>query len=168
MLDKAAQLLRFYGNEGMRLMLRTIFTAFGFLVAASTTGATQVLTASDTREFVAGKFFYYTCFDGTSGAGRIQADGSAIGTLQPGGSDRVRNVALPVGTLMEKNGRYCANLKGLAFEPCFTITKTGRNSFRGSINGMNFMSCEFSSNRTQVARKRGPRTGVVSTSLAIP
>lgn len=149
-------------------MLRATFTAIGLLLAATAGGSAQVLTASDAREFVAGKFFYYSCFDGTSGAGRIQADGSAIGTLQPGGSGRVRNVALPVGTLAEKNGRYCANLKGLAFEPCFTITKTGRNSFRGSINGMSFMSCEFSSSRTQVARRRAPNTGVVSTSLAIP
>lgn len=149
-------------------MLRATFAVISLLVAATAGGSAQVMTASDARDFVAGKFFYYSCFDGTSGAGRIHADGSAIGTLQPGGSGRVRNVALPVGTLHEQNGRYCANLKGLAFLPCFTVTKTGRNSFRGSINGLNFMSCEFSSNRTQIARKRGPRTGVVSTSLAVP
>jgi hypothetical protein len=149
-------------------MFRTLLTAFGLLAAASTGAGAQVLSAADARSFVAGKFFYYTCFDGTSGAGRIFADGSAIGTLQPGGSERVRNVALPVGTLAEKSGRYCANLKGLAFEPCFTITKTGSNSFRGSINGLTFMSCEFSGNRSIIARKRGPRTGVVSTSLAVP
>jgi len=28
------------------------------------------------RQFVAGKLFSYTCFEGTSGAGRINADGS--------------------------------------------------------------------------------------------
>lgn len=151
-------------------MLRISVITIGFLIAAATGGSAQVLSASDARDFVAGKFFYYSCFDGTSGAGRIHADGSAVGTLQPGGSDRVRNVALPAGTLHERNGRYCANLKGLSFQPCFIVTKTGQNSFRGAISGLSFMSCEFSSNRTLIARKRGPRisTGVASTNFAIP
>lgn len=149
-------------------MLRASLAALGLLLAASAGGSAQTLTAADARQFVAGKFFYYTCFDGTSGAGRIFADGSAVGTLQSGGNGQVRNVALPVGTLYEKQGRYCANLKGLAFEPCFTVTKTGSSSFRGTINGLTFMSCEFSSNRNIFARKRSPRTGMVSTSLAVP
>jgi hypothetical protein len=150
-------------------MLRATFAAFGLLLAATNGGSAQVLAANEARDFVSGKFFYYSCFDGTSGAGRIHADGSAIGTLQSG-NGRVRNVALPVGTLYEQNGRYCANLKGLAFKPCFTVTKTSNNSFRGSINGLSFMSCEFSGSRTQLARKRGVRGGadVISTSLAIP
>ena len=30
--------------------------------------------------------FAYTCFDGTTGAGRIYADGSVAGNIQVGGS----------------------------------------------------------------------------------
>lgn len=145
-------------------MLRAGLTALGMLAGACTGANAQVLSAEASREFIAGKFFYYSCFDGTSGAGRIFSDGSAIGTLKPSRGNVVRNVALPVGTIGVKNDKICANLKGLYFEPCFTVTKTGPDSFRGSINGMNFMSCEFRGTpKTQLAsRKRSPRTGVLA------
>ncbi len=150
-------------------MLRTAMAIAATAAAVSTAGA-QVLNAEASRDFIAGKFFYYKCFDGTTGAGRIFNDGSAIGTLKSSNRAQVRNVALPVGTISVKNDRFCASLKGLYFEPCFTVTKTGPNSFRGSINGMSFMSCEFTgSPRTVIAssaattpRKRGPRTGILA------
>ncbi len=144
-------------------VLRAGFIASAMMLAACTGAQAQVLSAEASQEFIAGKFFYYNCFDGTSGAGRIFSDGSAIGTLKSTRGANVRNVALPVGTISVKNNKICANLKGLYFEPCFTVTKTGANSFRGSINGMSFMSCEFNGSRTQVAsRKRSPRTGVLA------
>ena len=34
----------------------------------------------EAKRFIANKLFSYTCFDGTSGAGRIHADGSVVGT----------------------------------------------------------------------------------------
>ena len=40
------------------------------------------MKAEEARRFVIGKLFSYTCFDGTSGAGRVYADGSVIGTIR--------------------------------------------------------------------------------------
>src|ERR1700730_10119869 len=52
----------------------------------------------EAKAFIAGKLFSYTCFDGTSGAGRIQTDGSVIGTMQVNGG-LTRHIALPSGTV---------------------------------------------------------------------
>src|SRR3974390_2979971 len=67
------------------------------LVSSATAGETA-LTPDEAKRFVANKFFSYTCFDGTNGAGRIQADGSVIGTMQSGAGP-VRFVSLPSGTI---------------------------------------------------------------------
>src|SRR5262249_30215820 len=75
----------------------------------------------EARRFVTGKLFAYSCFDGTSGAGRIFADGSVAGTIQMGGRGPVRYAMLPAGTLRVKNDAYCASLRGIPFEPCFNL-----------------------------------------------
>ena len=36
----------------------------------------------EARRFVVGKQFSYTCFEGTTGSGRIHADGSVAGYIQ--------------------------------------------------------------------------------------
>ena len=56
----------------------------------------------EAKAFIAGKLFSYTCFDGTSGAGRIQADGSVIGTMQVNGG-LTRHIALPSGTVQAQS-----------------------------------------------------------------
>ena len=57
------------------------------------------MRADEARQFIAGKHFAYNCFDGTSGNGRIYADGSVAGYVQLGGSGPRRFVVLPAGTL---------------------------------------------------------------------
>ena len=57
------------------------------------------MRADEARQFIAGKHFAYSCFDGTTGNGRIYADGSVAGYIQPGGSGPRRYVVLPTGTL---------------------------------------------------------------------
>jgi hypothetical protein len=43
-----------------------------------------------------------------------------------------------------KGNAVCATLKGLSFEPCFNLDRTGDQSFRGSLSGLGgFMSCDF-------------------------
>ena len=54
---------------------------------------------TEARHFIAGKHFAYSCFDGTTGNGRIYADGSVAGYIQPGGTGPRRYVVLPTGTL---------------------------------------------------------------------
>ena len=112
----------------------------------------QEMKPEEARRFVAGKLFAYSCFDGTAGAGRIFADGSVAGTIRMQGKGPARYTMLPPGTLKVRNDAVCASLKGLPFEPCFNLVQTDRNSFRGSIRGMNFAYCTFT--------KRNPRTNI--------
>jgi hypothetical protein len=123
--------------------------------------AGEVMSAEEARAFVVGKTFSYNCFEGTKGAGRIHADGSVVGTVQFQGAGPVRNAFLPAGTLRVKGGAVCATLRGLPIEPCFNLQRIDDNSFRGSISGLGFASCQFTrtnSRRVNVAaRARVPK-----------
>src|SRR5262249_13689790 len=56
-----------------------------------------------------------------------------------------RPVWLPPETLRVQGNLVCASLKGLSFEPCFNLTRTGERRFRGSVNGMDLIAyCDFS------------------------
>jgi hypothetical protein len=127
------------------------------VVAASPAVAGELLTGEEARHFVAGKLFSYTCFEGTRGAGRVFADGSVVGTIQIRGDGPTRRAFLPSGTLkVNQNGSVCASLRGLPFEPCFTLTRNDANSFRGAISGLGFAYCDFvrTSPRTTIAERR--------------
>lgn len=123
-------------------MIRSGFLVIAVLLFASPASA-ESLTAKQARTFVAGKLFSYNCFDGTTGVGRINNDGSAAGTIRILGKDPTRYVRLPVNTLYESGEQICATLKGLPFTPCFVLTKTSAHSFRGAVSGMGFMYCDF-------------------------
>jgi hypothetical protein len=101
------------------------------------------LTPEEARHFVAGKLFSYSCFEGTTGVGRIYPDGSVVGTIRIGGGGPLRYVSLPAGTVQVRQAAVCASLNGMLFEPCFTVDKTSEMSFRGSIAGLSFAYCEF-------------------------
>src|SRR3954469_23316639 len=106
-------------------------------------GNAEELRATEARQFIAGKHFSYRCFDGTSGNGRIYADGSVAGYIQVGGSGPRRYVVLPTGTLRVRGDQYCASLRGIPFEPCFRLNRTSQISFRGAISGLGFAYCDF-------------------------
>lgn len=97
----------------------------------------------EARHFVAGKLFSYTCFEGTTGMGRIYADGSVFGTIRIGGTGALRYVSLPPGTVRVSPEGVCASVRGMLFEPCFNLEKTSEVSFRGSIAGLGFAYCDF-------------------------
>lgn len=100
------------------------------------------MKADEARRFIIGKLFSYTCFDGTSGAGRVYADGSVIGTIR-NGRGGVRFMAMPAGTLKVKGDAVCANVRGMPFEPCFSLQKTSPVSFRGSLGAFGIAYCDF-------------------------
>jgi hypothetical protein len=108
----------------------------------------------EARKFVAGHVFAFNCFDGTTGLGRINADGSVAGVLRAPSSPVGRYMALPTGTLRVNGERICASLKSLPFEPCFNLQKTSASSFRGSVSGLGFAYCDFSrrSGRMEMVR----------------
>jgi hypothetical protein len=112
-------------------------------IATVLPAAAGELKPEEARHFVAGKLFSYTCFEGTTGMGRIFADGSVFGTIRVGGTGPIRYVSLPAGTVRVTSEGVCASVRGMLFEPCFNLEKTSEISFRGSIAGLSFAYCDF-------------------------
>src|SRR5713101_7319672 len=131
---------------------RSIIVVASF-VAAMSAGAGE-LKPAEAKRFIAGKYFSYTCFEGTSGAGRINADGSVIGTIQVRGSGPLQLVTLPTGTIRVQPDSICASLRGMPFQPCFKVDQTDAKSFRGSLTALSFAHCDFT--------RRNPRLEVSS------
>ncbi len=119
--------------------------AFGFLLAASAVSSASAdwMNADQARKFVANKLFSFNCFDGTRGVGRINEDGSAVGSVQFGSSNQVRHMRLPTNTLQVRSGSVCASIRGMPFDPCFNLNKVDEVSFRGSLSGLGFAYCDF-------------------------
>ena len=129
--------------------LRLLIVAAALLVAE--TALAEPMTAEAARRFIVGKTFAYSCFDGTRGSGRIFNDGSAIGTIQNGGAGATKMAALPPGSLRVKGDMVCATLRGMPIDPCFNLTRTNANSFRGAISGLGFAYCDFTTRQTPPA-----------------
>lgn len=123
------------------MVMRLAVVVLGLV--ASVPAFSQELRPEEAKRFIAGKLFAFSCFEGTRGAGRIQADGSVAGSIQIGGNGPLRQVRLPAGTLQVKPEAVCASMKGLPFQPCFNLQKTDKASFRGSISGLGFAYCDF-------------------------
>jgi hypothetical protein len=115
------------------------------------------MSAEEARRFVIGKMFSYNCFEGTRGQGRVNSDGSVVGSVQFQGEGQVRYAHLPANTLKVRGQSVCASLRGLPIQPCFYLERTSDNTFRGSISGLGFAYCEFT--------KHGPGRPAVAHSL---
>jgi hypothetical protein len=124
------------------------------VLALALPAAAGELKPEEAKHFVAGKLFSYTCFDGTSGIGRISADGAVLGTIRASGSGTARYMMLPSGTIRVKADSICASVRGIPFEPCFNVYQIDHATFKGSISGLSFASCTFKhvNPRLQVAR----------------
>jgi len=112
-------------------------------LVAAWPAAAQEMRTDEAKRFIAGKLYSFHCFEGTAGAGRIQHDGSVVGVIRFSGAGPIRYVSLPPGTLRVKGESWCASLKGISFEPCFSLMKTDEYSFRGSVSGLGFAYCNF-------------------------
>jgi len=131
-------------------MVRSFALTVGLLAAVPAVAGE--MSAEEARRFVIGKMFNYTCFEGTRGLGRVNADGSVTGSIQFQGSGEVRHAYLPANTLQVKGESVCASLRGLPMQPCFNLERTSANSFRGSVSGLGFAYCDFTRHgRTTVA-----------------
>src|SRR5881396_34345 len=107
-----------------KMMSARIAVVVASLVAALPAKAGE-LKYDDARRMIAGKLFSYHCFDGTSGSGRVQANGSVAGTIRIQGNGPARFVMLPPGTLHNRGGYVCATMRGLPISPCFRVVQTG-------------------------------------------
>jgi hypothetical protein len=113
------------------------------MIGIATPVVAEEMRPDEARRFVAGKLFSYTCFDGTTGAGRIYSDGSVAGTIQIHGDGPLRHVTLPSGTIKVSTESICASVRGVPFQPCFNVVRTDPVSFRGSLSGFGFAYCNF-------------------------
>ena len=129
------------------------FAAVVGLVASAAPAMAENINADEARRLIAGRQFSYQCFEGTSGRGRINADGSVAGYISIRGTATPRFVVLPAGTLRVKGDQYCASMRGLPFEPCFHLDRTSPHSFRGAVSGFGFAYCDFTP--PQRPRRRG-------------
>ena len=119
------------------------FAAVVGLVASAAPAMAENINADEARRLIAGRHFSYQCFEGTSGRGRINADGSVAGYISIRGTATPRFVVLPAGTLRVKGDQYCASMRGLPFEPCFHLDRTSQHGFRGAVSGFGFAYCDF-------------------------
>lgn len=117
----------------------------------------QELNPEQSRLFVQGKLFSYTCFDGSAGEGTIRADGSVNGNVRLGGSGRTLFATLPPGTIRVDGSEVCAHLAGLPMTPCFKVEATDSKSFRGSLRGLPFAYCDFHQIESHAASQSQPR-----------
>ena len=78
-------------------MVRGFALTVGLLAAVPAVAGE--MSAEEARRFVIGKIFSYSCFEGTRGQGRVNADGSVTGSIQFQGSGEVRHAHLPANTL---------------------------------------------------------------------
>ena len=113
----------------------------------------EELGPDQARAFIVDKLFEYSCFDGTTGRGRIFPDGSVVGTIQGREQSQARFADLPPGTIRVDGTAICAHL-GLPI--CFTVQKIDQRRFRGSVAGLSFAYCDF--------YQRNPRSKLVSNS----
>jgi hypothetical protein len=122
---------------------------------ASVPAMAAEMRADVARRLVVENLFSFTCFEGTSGEGRVHADGSVEGAIRLRGSGPTRYASLPPGTLQVRGDSICAVIRGIPFEPCFELERTDVKSFRGSLAGMSFAFCQFT--------KQPNRPGMAST-----
>ena len=100
--------------------------------------------SDEARSFVVGNPFSFICFEGTTGEGRVYADGSVGGVIRLGGSGPALYATLPPGTLRVRGDAICALISGMSYEVCFDLDRTGAKSFRGSVAAISpLASCQF-------------------------
>jgi hypothetical protein len=116
---------------------------FGTGILRAGWAAAEDLGPEQTRAFVVGKLFSYSCFEGTAGVGRVFSDGSVVGTIRIHGEGQTRFATLPAGTIRVDGPAICAHLSGLLITPCFRVQKIDSRSFRGSIAGLDLAYCDF-------------------------
>src|SRR5262249_58187520 len=98
------------------MLTRSIVQVVGIVVTLPALAGPALageLKPEDAKRFIAGKYFSYTCFEGSSGAGRINTDGSVVGTIQGRGAGPTHFVALPTRTVRVQPPSICPSPRGV-------------------------------------------------------
>jgi hypothetical protein len=150
--------LAFVVNRGLFPMLVRVAMVLAGVLVAVPAFAAGPMNADEARRFVIGKLFSFNCFEGTSGTGRVQPDGSVAGIVRFGGATGARYVSLPPGTLRVRGETVCGLMGSM--ETCFDLYRTDAQSFRGSISGLGFAYCQFTNRggRAELTKSSRPRS----------
>ena len=100
----------------------SVLTA-GLLGSSGIAGAEE-LGPEQARAFIVGKLFAFTCFEGTTGMGRILSDGSVVGTVRIHGQGETRFAKLPAGTVWIDGQSLCAHVAGSRSPPSSAAPRT--------------------------------------------
>jgi hypothetical protein len=138
----------------------------GAAIAGTGLAVAEDLGPEQARSFVVGKLFSYTCFEGTTGSGRIFSDGSVVGTIRIRGEGPPRFAALPAGTIKVDGGSMCAHLAGMPITPCFRVQRIDYRSFRGSLSGLGFAYCDFYQHNLRTQMTSAPSERPAATPVA--
>lgn len=141
-------------------MRSILLAAAGIAFFGTGAASAQTLTPDQARAFVVGRTFAFSCFEGSTGAGRIFPDGSVAGTITLQSQGTARFVRLPPNTVRVRSENVCGFIEGMTFEPCFEVVKTGPTTFRGQLAGVDTMWCDFTrlgSESQKVASRRKTR-----------
>ena len=124
------------------MVLRAAVALAGLLAVAP--AFAEPMNAETARRFVAGKLFAFTCFEGSTGTGRIFNDGSVAGVdAHEGRRPDALHAPAARHAVPERRAAICSNVKGAFFNPCFELNKTSDKSFRGAVSGFGFAYCDF-------------------------
>ncbi len=142
-------------------MRSILIAAAGIAFFGTGAASAQSLSPEQARAFVTGRTFAFTCFEGSTGAGRIFPDGSVAGTITMHAQGSARFVRLPPNTVRVRGENVCGFVEGMTFEPCFEVVKTSTSTFRGQLAGVETMWCDFTrlggEPEPKVASRRKPR-----------
>ncbi|TCT05558.1 hypothetical protein [Aquabacter spiritensis] len=144
-------------------MRSILLAAAGIAFFGTGAASAQTLNPDQARAFVVGRTFAFSCFEGSTGAGRVFPDGSVIGTITFNSQGSARFVRLPPNTVRVRGENVCGFVDGMTFEPCFEVVKTGAATFRGQLAGVETMWCDFtrlSTENPKVASRRKARPSV--------
>src|SRR5262249_53888756 len=107
----------------IQMIPRVVILVAGF--PATAPAMAQAMSNEALERFVIGKYFAFSCFEGSRGVGRIENDGSITGTLLVSGAGPTRPIQLPPGTLEVKDVAVCITLQSSKSEQCFNLNRTG-------------------------------------------
>jgi hypothetical protein len=92
------------------------------------------LPPDEAKGVIVGKLWNFRCSEGTTGFGRIFANGSVRGAIKEPGSTLVGHV-LPAGTVSMRPDSICASVPvGYSMlRPCFAFNKIDAHNVRGRV-----------------------------------
>ena len=93
-------------------MRSTLLAIAGIAFIGTGAASAQTLTPEQARAFVVGRTYAFSCFEGTTGAGRIFPDGSVAGTVTFQSQGSARFVRLPPNTVRVRTENVCGFVDG--------------------------------------------------------